>query len=187
MPILLRGILGQISCVHESIMWRSLSQKFNMDTVNIQKAIEHGPVEIVDLPSYKMVDLSIFSIVMWQFTGGYFWNSGTSNCFLGVSPVFQRHPIHPHDAARVEAAKVRLHTWCFFESQPSIGTNYDSIRNTMYYYTVLKSRHCIHHSNIHIWKTCSSGISWYHLIKLLQYSAIMTCLLYTQSMFLGKL
>ena len=27
--------------------------------VNIQKAIEHGPVEIVDLPSYKMVDLSI--------------------------------------------------------------------------------------------------------------------------------
>ena len=27
--------------------------------VNIQTAIENGPVEIVDLPSYKMVDLSI--------------------------------------------------------------------------------------------------------------------------------
>ena len=27
--------------------------------VNIQKAIENGPVEIVDLPSYKMVDLSM--------------------------------------------------------------------------------------------------------------------------------
>jgi hypothetical protein len=27
--------------------------------VNIQKAIENGPVEIVDLPSYKMVDLAI--------------------------------------------------------------------------------------------------------------------------------
>ena len=26
--------------------------------VNIQKAIENGPVEIVDLPSYKIVDLS---------------------------------------------------------------------------------------------------------------------------------
>ena len=31
--------------------------------VNIQKAIEHGPVEIVDLPSYKMVDLSIVFFV----------------------------------------------------------------------------------------------------------------------------
>jgi len=30
-------------------------------------AIENGPVEIVDLPSYKMVDLSI---VMWLFTRG---------------------------------------------------------------------------------------------------------------------
>jgi hypothetical protein len=31
--------------------------------VNIQKAIENGPVEIVDLPSYKMVDLSIVTLV----------------------------------------------------------------------------------------------------------------------------
>ena len=31
-------------------------------------AIEHGPVEIVDLPINKMVELSI---VMWQFTRGY--------------------------------------------------------------------------------------------------------------------
>ena len=36
--------------------------------VNIPKAIENGPVEIVDLPSYKWVDLSI---VMWLFTRGY--------------------------------------------------------------------------------------------------------------------
>ena len=34
--------------------------------VNLQKTIESGPF-IVDLPSYKMVDLSI---VMWQFTRG---------------------------------------------------------------------------------------------------------------------
>ena len=36
-------------------------------------AIENGPVEIVDLPSYKMVDLSI---VMWLFTRGciYIYN-----------------------------------------------------------------------------------------------------------------
>jgi hypothetical protein len=27
--------------------------------VNIQRAIANGPVEIVDLPSYKMVDLAI--------------------------------------------------------------------------------------------------------------------------------
>ena len=31
--------------------------------------MEHGPVEIVSFPSYKMVDLSI---VMWKFTRGYF-------------------------------------------------------------------------------------------------------------------
>ena len=30
-----------------------------LDLANIQKAIENGPVEIVHLPSYKMVDLSI--------------------------------------------------------------------------------------------------------------------------------
>jgi hypothetical protein len=34
--------------------------------VNIQKAIENGPVEIVDFPSYKMVDLSIAS---WMILG----------------------------------------------------------------------------------------------------------------------
>ena len=32
--------------------------------VNIQKAIENGPVEIVDLPSYKMVMFIWFSIIM---------------------------------------------------------------------------------------------------------------------------
>ena len=31
--------------------------------VNIQKAMENGPVEIVDFPSYKMVDLSIAMLV----------------------------------------------------------------------------------------------------------------------------
>ena len=35
--------------------------------VNIQKAIENGPVEIVDFPINSMVDLSI---AMWQFTRG---------------------------------------------------------------------------------------------------------------------
>ena len=33
--------------------------QFSYPLVNIQKAIENGQVEIVDLPSYKMVDLSI--------------------------------------------------------------------------------------------------------------------------------
>jgi hypothetical protein len=34
--------------------------------VNIQKAIENGPVEIVDFPRYKMVDLSIAA---WMILG----------------------------------------------------------------------------------------------------------------------
>ena len=38
---------------------RSLQFIHKNSLVNIQKAIENGPVEIVDLPSYKMVDLSI--------------------------------------------------------------------------------------------------------------------------------
>jgi hypothetical protein len=45
--------------------WKSKSHVPN-PLVNIQLAIEHGPVEIVDLP-FIMVDLSI---VFSMFTGG---------------------------------------------------------------------------------------------------------------------
>ena len=36
-----------------------VSRNFRYPLVNVYIAIEHGPVEIVNLPSYKMVDLSI--------------------------------------------------------------------------------------------------------------------------------
>jgi len=47
--------------------------------VNIQKVIENGPVEIVDLPSYKMVDLSI---VMY----------GKSPFLMGISTINHHFP-----------------------------------------------------------------------------------------------
>ena len=43
--------------------------------VNIQKAIENGPVEIVDLPSYKMVDLSIV-VRMFTISGKHPFSHG---------------------------------------------------------------------------------------------------------------
>jgi hypothetical protein len=46
-------------------------------------AIENGPVEIVDLPSYKMVDLSI---VMWLFTRGCIYIYTYWMILVGISP-----------------------------------------------------------------------------------------------------
>ena len=63
--------------------------------VNIQKSIEHGPVEIVSFPMNSMV---IFQFVMWTFTRGYqhpigcsWWiyenmNSRLVGISMGISP-----------------------------------------------------------------------------------------------------
>ena len=49
--------------------------------VNIQKAIENGPVEIVDLPSYKMVDLFIV-VRMFTISGKHPFSYGFPMGFL---------------------------------------------------------------------------------------------------------
>jgi len=55
--------------------------------VNIQKAIENGPVEIVDLPSYKTVDLSIV-VRMFTISGKHPYFPMVSYGFPSYKPPF---------------------------------------------------------------------------------------------------
>ena len=49
------GLMGYMMV----IQWDLMGYMMVYPLVNIQIAMENGPVEIVDFPSYKMVDLSM--------------------------------------------------------------------------------------------------------------------------------